>query len=73
VARSLLSGVRILIQPTTLSRDNSLKVALGVLRAKGITVRGSWLVDADVVLTVDKQDAQKAIAALTEAGFVAIA
>jgi hypothetical protein len=56
-----------------LSRDNSLKVALGVLRAKGITVRGSWLVDADVVLTVDKQDAQKAIAALTEAGFVAIA
>jgi hypothetical protein len=65
--------VRILIRPTILSRDNTLKAALRVLQANWITVGASWFVDADVVLTVDERDVQKATAALTEAGFVAIA
>jgi len=65
--------VRIFIQPTILSRDNTLKAALRVLQANGLTVGGSWFVDADVVLTVGGQDVQKATAALTEAGFVTIA
>ena len=63
----------ILIKPTTLSRDNTLKAALRVLQAKGIAVGGSWFVDADVILVVDETDVQKAMVALTEAGFVAIA
>ena len=50
-----------------------MKAALRVLQANGITVGGSWFVDADVVLTVGGQDVQKATAALTEAGFVTIA
>ena len=62
----------IFIKPTTLSRDNTLKAALRVLQAKGIAVGGSWFVDADVVLIVEDQNVQRAAAALTEAGFVAI-
>jgi hypothetical protein len=65
--------VRILIQPTFLSRDNTLKAALRVLQANAIAVGGSWFVDADVVLTVDERNVHKAMAALLEAGFVAIA
>jgi hypothetical protein len=56
-----------------LTRDNTLNAALRVLQANEITVGGSWFVDADVVLRVDEHDVQKATAALTEAGFVAIA
>ena len=62
----------ILVQPTTLSRDDSLRAAFGVLQAKGITVARNWFVDADIVLKVDDQDVQRATAALTEAGFVAV-
>ena len=62
----------ILIQPTFLSRDETLKGALRVLQVKRITVEGSWFVDADVVLNVDQQDAAKAVALLKEAGFRAI-
>lgn len=68
----LAGGVPILIKPTTLSRDNTLKTALRVLQAKAIAVGGSWFVDADVVLIVDERDVQRAAAALTEAGFVVI-
>jgi hypothetical protein len=64
--------VPILIKPTALSRENTLKAALRVLQAKRIAVGGSWFVDADIVLVVDEQDVQKAMAALAEAGFVAI-
>ena len=49
-----------------------MKAALRVLQAKGIAVGGSWFVDADVVLIVEDQNVQRAAAALTEAGFVAI-
>ena len=62
----------ILIQPTFLSRDETLKGALRVLQVKRIAVEGSWFVDADVVLNVDQQDAAKAVALLKEAGFRAI-
>jgi hypothetical protein len=73
VAHFLLGGdMPILIQPTFLSRDETLKGALRVLQAKGIAVGGSWFVDADVVLNVDQQDAAKAAAFLKEAGFRAI-
>jgi hypothetical protein len=65
-------GVPILIKPTALSRENTLKAALRVLQAKGIAAGGSWFVDADIVLVVDVQDVQKAMAALAAAGFVAI-
>ncbi|MBV8139232.1 MAG: hypothetical protein JO121_26920 [Deltaproteobacteria bacterium] len=47
-----------------------MKAALRVLQANGITVSGSWFDNADVVLTVDEQDVQKARAALAKAGFV---
>jgi len=62
----------VLIRPTSLNSDDTLKAALRSLRAKGITVGGSWFVDADIVLKLDEQDVQKATAVLTEAGFVAI-
>ena len=38
----------ILVKPATLSREQTLKAALRVLRAKGITIGGSWFLDADV-------------------------
>jgi roadblock/LC7 domain-containing protein len=64
--------VPILIKPTALSTENTLKASLRFLQAKGIAVGGSWSVDADIVLVVYDQDVQKAMAALAEAGFVAI-
>jgi len=73
LAHSLLSGsMLILVRPTTLNSDGTLKAALRSLRAKGIAVGGSWFVDADIVLKVDARDVQKATVVLTEAGFVAI-
>ena len=62
----------ILVKPATLSSDDTLKAAHRVLHAKGITVGGSWFVDADVVFKVDEQDVQEAMVALTDAGFFAI-
>lgn len=62
----------ILIKPTALSRENTLKAALRVLQAKEIAVGGRWFVDADIVLVVKKQEVPKVMAALAEAGFVAI-
>jgi hypothetical protein len=64
--------VLILIEPTTLSRDKTLKAALRVSQTERITVAGSWFVDADVVLEVDQQDAAQAAAALKQAGFMAM-
>lgn len=73
MAHSLLvARVLILIQPTTLSRDETLKAALGVLQTERITVAGSWFVDADVVLEVDQQDAAQAAAALKQTWFMAM-
>jgi hypothetical protein len=65
-------AVPILIKPTALSRENTLKAALRVLQANGIAVGGRWFVDADIVLVVDEQDVQKTMAAVAQAGLVAI-
>jgi hypothetical protein len=67
-----MSGMRILIQPTALSRAETLKAALRVLQAEGIAVVASWFFDADVALEVSQQDAAKVAGALEEAGLRAM-